>query len=67
MGRQISETPLEFAKDLKEAWPESDTDVDALTQAFLEARYSPQPIEAPKANTIKQLWKTLRTTLRRRS
>ncbi|MEZ4539190.1 MAG: DUF4129 domain-containing protein [Chloroflexota bacterium] len=67
VGRQISETPLEFAKDLKEAWPESDTDVDALTQAFLEARYSPQPIEAPKANTIKQLWKTLRTTLRRRS
>lgn len=67
VGRQTSETPLEFAQDLKEAWPESDIDVDALTQAFLEARYSPQPIEAPQANTIKQLWKTLRTRLRRRS
>ena len=67
VGRQDSETPLEFAQDLKEVWPESDTDVDALTQAFLEARYSPQPIESPKANTIKQLWKTLRSRLRRRS
>ncbi|MBP6015890.1 MAG: DUF4129 domain-containing protein [Candidatus Promineofilum sp.] len=67
VGRRNDETPLEFAQHLKNIWPESEADVDALTQAFLEARYSPQLIEAPQANTIKQLWKTLRTRLRRRS
>ena len=65
VDRRESETPLEFAQDLKETWPDTETEVDDLTQAFLEARYSPRPIEKPTATTIKERWKTLRTRLRR--
>jgi hypothetical protein len=66
IDRRVSETPLEYIQDLKEAWPEADVDFEAMTDAFLEARYSPQPIEKPKANAIKQRWNSLRTSLRKR-
>lgn len=65
VDRQESETPLEYARDLKEAWPDAETDFDALTEAFLEARYSPQPIAKPRATSIKERWKSLRSRLRR--
>ena len=64
--RQQSETPLEYAQELKEELPDAEIDVETLTDAFLKARYSPQPIEKGEINPIKRRWKQLRSTLRRR-
>lgn len=66
VARQKSETPLEFAHDLKENWPDAEVDVETLTNAFLQAQYSPQPIEAEQVNPVKAHWKQLRARLRRR-
>ncbi len=66
VARQESETPLEFAQDLKENWPDAEVDVETLTDAFLQARYSPQPIAAEYVNPVKEHWKRLRAHLRRR-
>lgn len=66
VNRQESETPLEFAQDLKENWPDAELDVEKLTGAFLQARYSPQPIAAEQVNPVKAHWKRLRARLRRR-
>jgi hypothetical protein len=63
--RKQSETPLEFAHDLKEELPDAEMDVEALTDAFLKARYSPQPIEKEDVNPVKRRWKQLRANIRR--
>ncbi len=65
--RQPSETPLEYNADLIDTWPEVETDVEALTEAFLHARYSPRPIEKDEAGLIRQTWRRIRNTLRSRN
>ena len=64
--RQQAETPLEFAQDLKESWPEAEEDVDALTEAFLEARYGRSPIQKEDVNPVKKRWRQVKSSLRRR-
>ena len=64
--REQAETPLEFARDLKETWPEAEEDVDILTEAFLEARYGRSPIEAEDVNPIKKRWRQVKASLRRK-
>lgn len=66
VARQQAETPLEFAQDLKENWPEAEEDVDALTDAFLEARYGRSPIEKEDVNPVKKRWRQVKSSLRRR-
>lgn len=63
--RQANETPLEYVNDLKESWPEYAEEIEELTEAFLAARYSAQPVEKGLANAIKSTWKRLRASLRR--
>ncbi|MCA9934598.1 MAG: DUF4129 domain-containing protein [Ardenticatenaceae bacterium] len=62
--RQKSETPLEYATNLKERWPEHEHELEDLTQAFLAARYSAHPIEKSMANTIKNSWKRISHKIR---
>ncbi|MBK8902258.1 MAG: DUF4129 domain-containing protein [Anaerolineaceae bacterium] len=64
--REQAETPLEFAQDLKQSWPEAEEDVDALTEAFLEARYGRSPIEAEDVNPVKKRWQQVKSSLRRK-
>lgn len=64
--RQESDTPLEFSHDLKEHWPEAEAELEELTRAFLEARYSPQPVEKERASSVRRLWNDLRLRLRPR-
>ncbi|GJM42475.1 MAG: hypothetical protein DHS20C20_27570 [Ardenticatenaceae bacterium] len=64
--REQAETPLEFARDLKENWPEAEEDVDVLTDAFLEARYGRSPIEKEDVNPVKKRWQQVKSNLRRR-
>jgi hypothetical protein len=63
--RADNETPLEYVDDLKAHWPEAQSELDELTQAFLEARYSPQPIDKPAVARVKEEWKRIRERLRR--
>ena len=65
--RQQSATPSEYVEELKQAWPEADTEVDDLTDAFLKARYSPKPIEKEEINPVKATWKQVKSALRRQS
>jgi hypothetical protein len=64
--RQESETPSEYATDLKENWPDTETAVDELTEAFLHARYSRQPVTEEEIPPIKAQWQRLKARLRRR-
>lgn len=64
--RQGAETPLEYADDLKNQWPEAEEDVDALTDAFLEARYGRSPIEKEDVNPVKKRWRQVKSSLRRK-
>jgi hypothetical protein len=65
-GRRDHQTPLEFAGDLVARWPEAQPDSDALTAAFLTARYTKEPIDEANAGTARTLWKRLRVALKRR-
>lgn len=64
--RRHSETPTEYAADLKASWPEAETEIEALTAAFLAARYSPQPIDESDLSPVKRTWKRVKASLRRR-
>ena len=63
--RADNATPLEYVRELKEHWPEAEAELDELTEAFVEARYSPRPIDHPMVARVKAEWKRLRERLRR--
>jgi hypothetical protein len=65
VARQEGETPLEFADDLKETWPEAETEIDDLTEAFLRARYSQDVIKNEDLNPVKKQWKQVKKNLRK--
>jgi hypothetical protein len=62
--RPSAGTPSEYARDLKESWPEAEESVDDLTQAFLKARYSDRPIDEDDLPPVKDSWKSVRRQLR---
>lgn len=64
--RSAGETPLEYVRDLKERWPEAEGEIEEITNAFMEARYSPRPIEKLAARSIKERWQQLKRRLRGR-
>lgn len=63
--RGAGQTPLEYARELKETWPESEGEIDDITTAFVTARYSSRPLEKSDALTSKQQWRLLRRRLRK--
>jgi hypothetical protein len=65
--RETAETPLEYAEDLKDNWPEVEEEVEALTDAFLKARYSDKPITSDDVPDVKETWKDVRRQLKKRS
>lgn len=66
LPRSLSQTPLEFASRLDRALPEAEPDIEALTAAFIEARYTPRPVQPEKASRVKEVWEHLRKALRKR-
>lgn len=66
VARGKSETPAEYASDLKDEWPGAEGDIEALTGAFLEARYSRRDFEEEDVNPVKRAWKEVRATVRGR-
>jgi hypothetical protein len=65
--RQPSQTPSEYAASLDKALPSASEDIDSLTDAFVEARYSRHEIGAGKAELVKDLWRRIRHALQSRS
>lgn len=64
LPRSLSQTPSEFASRLDSALPAAEPDIEALTGAFIEARYTPRPVEPEKANRVREVWEHLRKALR---
>jgi hypothetical protein len=64
--RRPSQTPLEFVRDLESSWPEAELDVEALTEAFVVARYDAVEIEPDQARQVKSVWERIKHLLRRR-
>lgn len=64
LSRRESQTPYEYAATLERALPDADQDIDSLTDAFIEARYSRRPVPPEKASLVKRTWERLRKALR---
>lgn len=65
-SRRPQQTPYEYGATLAEHVPEAAPDVVALTQAFVEARYSRRAPDDQETNVIKAIWQRVRATLARR-
>lgn len=63
VARKSSQTPSEYAVTLKRVLPSVNEDVHSITEAFVEARYSPRQINSEKANLVKAAWKRVRRAL----
>jgi hypothetical protein len=61
--RQPSQTPAEYAAELEKKLPDSSQDIDSLTGAFIEARYSRVEMDSQKANWVKEIWGRIRRAL----
>ena len=64
--RPAHKTPLEFVGDLRQQWPDADEDLEALTQAFVDARYDNDPIVPEQAREVQPVWRRLMHILGRR-
>jgi hypothetical protein len=56
LPRKLSQTPYEYAATLEKTLPESNADIDSLTDEFIKARYSRQPIQDEEATFVRRLW-----------
>ncbi len=64
LPRSSHQTPDEFAATLQHTLPDTAEDIHALTEAFISARYSRQPVELAQAQSAENLWGRIRKTLR---
>ena len=65
LARPPHRTPLEFARDLEAHLPDAGEDVQALTEAFVDARYTPRDIAPSEAQTAQTAWQRLMEALRK--
>ncbi len=65
LPRKASQTPYEYAASLEQAFPEMDEDLEALTTAFVTARYSRSKINETQAGLVKQYWDRIRKAIRK--
>jgi hypothetical protein len=62
--RRESQTPFEYARSLDSNLKEAKGGVDAITESFIEARYSRHDIPAKAAMHAASIWETIRRVLR---
>ncbi len=62
--RQPAQTPREFVHDLEQTWPDAELDVEALTDAFVTARYDTAEISPDEAQQVKSVWERIKRALR---
>ncbi|HEY64841.1 MAG TPA: DUF4129 domain-containing protein [Caldilineae bacterium] len=63
--RRPSETPREYQEDLTSHWPEIGEDLIALTEAFIDARYSAREMRPEEAKRVQEIWKRVKASLRK--
>jgi len=66
LPRIESQTPDEYAIGLERTLPTVDDDINSLTEAFSEARYSMHSVEEEDANEVKGYWERIRQVFRGR-
>lgn len=64
--RRPAQTPYEYEDSLGGRFPDLEPDLSGLTEAFVEARYSRESVEAEDVERVKPLWQRIRAALRRR-
>ena len=62
-----SQSPSEYAVELERALPSAEEDIDSITDAFMEARYSRRDVDSGKVNLVKVAWGRLRGALKHKS
>lgn len=65
LPRSPSQTPTEYANRLDLALPEAEPDIETLTAAFIEARYTQRKIEPQSASLAQKTWDRIRKILRK--
>ncbi|HLF74878.1 MAG TPA: DUF4129 domain-containing protein [Anaerolineales bacterium] len=63
LARQPSQTPSEYAVTLEKALPSAGDDIDSITGAFIEARYSRQEVSSKTAELVRATWGRIRRAL----
>jgi hypothetical protein len=63
VSRARSQTPYEYGATLGSHLPEAEEDVSALTQAFVEARYSRHPLGRDEDRRVRGVWRRVRAAL----
>ena len=67
MARKPSQSPSEYAATLESVLPQAGEDIDSITQAFVQARYSRQQVDVNRANLVKATWNRLRRALQEKA
>ena len=62
--RRQAQTPFEYNKIFASHLPEAHADMDLLTEAFVEARYSPHAAEPAHAGRVRAAWHRVRAALK---
>jgi hypothetical protein len=62
--RRASQTPREFAATLAPRLAEAKGDMETLTDAFVQARYSPRDVPPADVGHIRASWQRVRAALR---
>jgi hypothetical protein len=65
IAREPDQTPYEYQLKLQASLPEINRDLAALTEAFVEARYSRHEISEDQVGLVRRWWERIRRTLRR--
>jgi hypothetical protein len=65
--RKPSQTPAEYAASLERTLPEVQEDIDSITRAFVEARYSRRDVNSRDAATVRTTWGRIRRALQQLS
>lgn len=63
LPRRPAETPDEYRATLRPNLPEAQGEMDQLTQAFIEARYSRHTIEPDDARHVRSIWQRVKAAL----
>jgi hypothetical protein len=66
-SRKPSQTPSEYAASLEKNLPTESEDIDAITKAFEEARYSRHEVNTTDADFVKATWARIRRALQTKS
>jgi len=66
-GRAPSQTPSEYAATLEKVLPTEGEDIESITEAFIQARYSRQEVDSNQANLVQATWERIRRALQIKS